>query len=337
MRSDSLNRVNASASASDAGAGAVEVDATAPARAHRRALGAARLRAVMCRARRCRTRRRAMMMMTPRASTASRSRVIARGGRRRRDTRRNRRVDDASGTTTASDADAKEDARALDDVEAAVFDGVARGPPAKVETRELREMEARSAKTAPGANARREAAFREMIARNAAREDNASALARATSVDALLVFGCDGVLPEIVNGRVAMIGVVTGIASEVITGKGFAQQLAWNLTHGVSEVIIAGVIVASCLPAFKVEADGETVFGTGACKWKRDGTARAERGYLVDPLNLDPRTLPGKDTVLGRVGFVPFVEMLNARLAMLTIIALFVGEPLVGHPFFTAP
>jgi hypothetical protein len=54
-------------------------------------------------------------------------------------------------------------------------------------------------------------------------------------------------------------------------------------------------------------------------------------------LNLDVRTLPGKDTVLGRIGWVPFVELLNGRLAMLTLIVLFAGEPLAGHPFFTAP
>ena len=169
------------------------------------------------------------------------------------------------------------------------------------------------------------------------REDNRSAAERALSVDSLLVFGCDGVLPEIVNARVAMFGVLTGTVVEVATGKSFAEQLGWNLTHGVSALVVGAVIVTSCLPSFLAKSDGETVFGSGACKWKRDATARAERGYLVDPLNLDVRALPGKDTVLGRIGWVPFVELLNGRLAMLTIMVLFAGEPLAGHPFFTAP
>jgi hypothetical protein len=58
---------------------------------------------------------------------------------------------------------------------------------------------------------------------------------------------------------------------------------------------------------------------------------------LVDPLNLDVRTLPGKDTVIGRIGWVPFVELLNGRMAMITIIILFLGEGFAGHAFFTPP
>ena len=83
--------------------------------------------------------------------------------------------------------------------------------------------------------------------------------------------------------------------------------------------------------------DGETSVGAGALSWGGEKTARGEGGDLVGALNLDVRTRPGKDTVLGRVGWVPFVELLNGRLAMITIIVLFAGEPLLGHPFFTSP
>jgi len=228
----------------------------------------------------------------------------------------------------------------LDEVEASVFDrddaSAPRAPePVKIEA--MKEIESENARLAPGAKAAREEAFRTMMAREKMREDNRSAAERALSVDSLLVFGCDGVLPEIVNARVAMFGVLTGTVVEVATGKSFAEQLGWNLTHGVSALVVGAVIATSCLPSFLAKSDGETVFGSGACKWKRDATARAERGYLVDPLNLDVRTLPGKDTALGRIGWVPFVELLNGRLAMLTIMVLFAGEPLAGHPFFTAP
>jgi len=201
----------------------------------------------------------------------------------------------------------------------------------------MREIERANARAMPAAERAREEAFRTMMARAKAREDKSTAAERALSVDSLLVFGADGVLPELVNARVAMFGVLTGVVVEVTTGKSFIEQLAWNATHGVSELVAGAVILASCLPSFRAESDGETIFGSGACKWRRDKTARAERGYLVDPLNLDVRTLPGKDTVLGRVGWVPFVELLNGRLAMITIIVLFAGEPLLGHPFFTSP
>jgi hypothetical protein len=81
-----------------------------------------------------------------------------------------------------------------------------------------------------------------------------------------------------------MLGVLTGTVVEVATGKSFAEQLGWNLTHGVSALVVGAVIVTSCLPSFLEKSDGETDFGSGACKWKRDATARAERGYLVDPI-----------------------------------------------------
>lgn len=272
----------------------------------------------------------AMRRRAPRCVTARASKRNTR--RARRETKRPRE-DASEGASPSPSMD-------LDEVEASVFDrdgaSAPRAPePVKIEA--MKEIESVNARLAPGAAKAREEAFRAMMAREKMREDNRSPAERALSVDSLLVFGCDGVLPEIVNARVAMFGVLTGTVVEVTTGKSFAEQLGWNLTHGVSAFVVGAVIVASCLPSFLAKADGETVFGSGACKWKRDTTARAERGYLVDPLNLDVRTLPGKDTVLGRIGWVPFVELLNGRLAMLTLIVLFAGEPLAGHPFFTAP
>ena len=83
----------------------------------------------------------------------------------------------------------------------------------------MKEIESENARLAPGAKAAREEAFRTMMAREKMREDNRSAAERALSVDSLLVFGCDGVLPEIVNARVAMFGVLTGTVVEVATGK----------------------------------------------------------------------------------------------------------------------
>jgi hypothetical protein len=228
-----------------------------------------------------------------------------------------------------------------DETEARVFDRADASPNAaprtleRVSVNEIKEIERANARNAPAAARAREAAFRAMMQREKEREGERGALERALSVDSLLVFGCDGVLPELVNARVAMLGVVTGGVVEALTGKSYPEQLAYNLTHGTSALIIGAVIAASCLPSITAEADGEEIYGSGVCKWKRDATARAERGYLVDPLNLDVRTLPGKDTVLGRVGWVPFTELLNGRLAMITLIVLFAGESIAGRPFFT--
>jgi len=272
---------------------------------------------------------------TATARPAPRARVVTRAKRRARASRR-----PAPGAPTTRNGDAADDdGGALDDVERAVFDRASDAvtTPEPVAIDAMREIERANARAMPAAARAREEAFRTMMARAKAREDKSTAAERALSVDSLLVFGADGVLPELVNARVAMFGVLTGVVVEVTTGKSFIEQLAWNATHGVSELVAGAVILASCLPSFRAESDGETIFGSGACKWRRDKTARAERGYLVDPLNLDVRTLPGKDTVLGRVGWVPFVELLNGRLAMITIIVLFAGEPLLGHPFFTSP
>ena len=228
-----------------------------------------------------------------------------------------------------------------DETEARVFDRADASPNAaartleRVSVNEIKEIERANARNAPAAARAREAAFRAMMQREKEREGERGALERALSVDSLLVFGCDGVLPELVNARVAMLGVVTGGVVEALTGKSYPEQLAYNLTHGTSALIVGAIIAASCLPSITAEADGEEIYGSGVCKWKRDATARAERGYLVDPLNLDVRTLPGKDTVLGRVGWVPFTELLNGRLAMITLILLFAGESIAGRPFFT--
>lgn len=276
-------------------------------------------------------------------SLERRARVVTRAARSRRSREKRSRPNapngDEGATSNVTNTGRNVDVEDLDEVEAAVFDrgaGAARAPKA-LSAETMAKIETTNARTAVTANAAREEAFRQMVARYDAREDNASALQRATSADALLVFGCDGVLPELVNARCAMVGVLSGIVVEVVTGKGFAEQLAWNVTHGVSELIAGAVIFASLLPSLKETSDNVSIYGAGACKWRRDATARAERGYLVDPLNLDVRTLPGKDTPLGRIGWVPFVEMLNGRLAMLTLVVLLAGEPLLGHPFFTAP
>ena len=54
----------------------------------------------------------------------------------------------------------------------------------------------------------------------------------------MLLFAVDGAVPEVVNGRVAMLGFFTALIKELATGETFTSQLSYNLTHGVSFAII---------------------------------------------------------------------------------------------------
>lgn len=55
---------------------------------------------------------------------------------------------------------------------------------------------------------------------------------KAFSSDAMLMFGVDGCVPEVVNGRVAMFGFVSALITELATGKSFTTQLAGDLIGG---------------------------------------------------------------------------------------------------------
>ena len=162
--------------------------------------------------------------------------------------------DDEDGETVAAPSPSSSSTAALDDVEARVFDraNVVRVP-APLDASKFDAIEAKNSALKPETRAASDAKFAE--ARRREREDNRGAFDKALSVDSLLVFGCDGVLPELVNARVAMFGVLTGLVVEVTTGKSFVEQLGYNVTHGVSEAIVGAVILASCLPSFMAEAD----------------------------------------------------------------------------------
>jgi len=260
--------------------------------------------------------------------------------------RRGRRGRESEDANARAGEDAPSRRVELDDVDANerdAFDrsmtsasGNARPRVEAIDVGELEAMERRNASGAARAKRAKEEAF--ALARERARERNANANAfeRALSADALLVFGCDGVLPELVNARVAMIGVASGVANELATGKSFPEQFVANATNGTSAAIVLGVIAASCVPSFVANASDGDVYGDLACKWRRDATARGGRGYLVDPLNLDARSLPGVDTVLGRIGVVPFVELLNGRAAMVTLLGILFGELALGRAFFAS-
>ncbi len=170
-----------------------------------------------------------------------------------------------------------------------------------------------------------------------------SSLNTLLSVDYLLLFGVDGVLPEIINGRCAMIGLLLGFANEVMTKKSLNEQLVFNVTHGVTPLIAIMVILFSLVPSFLINQDKHMVepgsqnvrnpqgwFGQGAFRYKFDERFRGRRAYAVDPAVSDWKIFQMK-TPLGHIGCVPFAEVVNARFAMFVLAGTFFIEGFLGH------
>ena len=117
------------------------------------------------------------------------------------------------------------------------------------------------------------------------------------SVDYLpLLFGVDGVLPEIINGRCAMIGILSGLTNEIMMKKSLTEQLLFNVTHGVTPVIAVTVILLSLMPSFLIDQNeylqesgsrndqiAQKWCGQGAFRYKFDDRFRGKRAYAVDP------------------------------------------------------
>ena len=136
------------------------------------------------------------------------------------------------------------------------------------------------------------------------------------------------------NGRVAMFGFFTAMLNELITGKSFTTQLAFNLTHGVSLTIITLVIAGTLAPMIMADPKETPFQGTGLARWRPEPLAKAGRQYLCDPRAVDCTGLPGKDTPLGRIGFGPTAETWNGRAAMVGLILTFVIEGATHHGIF---
>eukprot|EP00892_Ulva_mutabilis_P002427 jgi/Ulvmu1/12185/UM085_0049.1 len=71
------------------------------------------------------------------------------------------------------------------------------------------------------------------------------------------VMAFSGPAPEIVNGRLAMLGMVAAIGSEVAAGKSVAEQFAIAPTAVVATAAV--LIVASLIPLFKGADDGKSI------------------------------------------------------------------------------
>lgn len=175
-------------------------------------------------------------------------------------------------------------------------------------------------------------------------EDQNSILSYTLNVDNLLLFGVDGVLPELVNGRCAMIGLLSGIVTEFVTKTPLTDQFAHNVSNGTTLSIIGLVTFLSLLPAFILDFESIAYAnektsnlswtGRGIYKHTRDSRFRGGRAYAVDPALLNISSLPHIRTPLGTIGFVPFSEIVNARFSMALLLVALLFEGALGHGIF---
>merc|ERR1711967_108543 len=107
--------------------------------------------------------------------------------------------------------------------------------------------------------------------------------------------GFSGFAPEVINGRLAMLGFLAGIGAESAQHETFAYQFS---NHPVAFTFSALLITAaSFMPAMQ----GETK-------------------YTPDPKSMGERGLFSQDA-----------EMLNGRVAMLGMVAMLATEGVLGH------
>ncbi|WIA13714.1 hypothetical protein OEZ85_007267 [Tetradesmus obliquus] len=114
------------------------------------------------------------------------------------------------------------------------------------------------------------------------------------------VMGFDGLAPELINGRAAMLGFVAAVAAETHGDSLFSQLLAGGFQSAV--VVIGLVTLASFAPAVR-QIPFDKVFGKDKA-----------------PATFGP--------------FTQAAELINGRAAMLGLAALFFIEGTGGQPFF---
>jgi len=117
-----------------------------------------------------------------------------------------------------------------------------------------------------------------------------------------------GFAPEVINGRLAMLGFVAGLGSEFSTGQSFMSQLGSNLP--VALLAIALVTGASVVPAVKKETKLEDLV--------KKATGREAAGF------------GGKDFPEALAMLTPEVELMNGRVAMMGVAGLILIEAVKG-------
>ena len=129
------------------------------------------------------------------------------------------------------------------------------------------------------------------------------------------ILAFEGWAPEVINGRVAMLGFVLALAGEIATGESFTTQAAHNFGELTRTMFVWSL--ASLFPAFS-----------------------SNEGYEANPFKMAdskewefvfrgcPPWLAVKDV------FSPEVEQLNGRAAMIGCASMIVLETLLGHALF---
>ena len=140
-----------------------------------------------------------------------------------------------------------------------------------------------------------------------------SAPAKVLTPQQILAF--EGWAPEVINGRLAMLGFLTAVVQEIATGHSFAEQFGENF--GIFAAQVQLWAFASLATAFS-----------------------SNQGYTADPFTMEAsRTWRevfkgGPWTPEARKIFTPEVEQLNGRAAMVGVAALILVEAVKGSALF---
>ncbi len=140
-----------------------------------------------------------------------------------------------------------------------------------------------------------------------------SAPAKVQTPQQILAF--EGWAPEVINGRLAMLGFLTCVVQEIATGQSFTQQVTTNF--GIFAAQIQLWAFASLVPAFS-----------------------SNEGYTANPFTMESsrtwrEVFKGGPWDAGkRKIFSPEVEQLNGRAAMVGIVALIAVETFKGSALF---
>eukprot|EP00227_Mantoniella_beaufortii_P007847 CAMPEP_0197574988 /NCGR_PEP_ID=MMETSP1326-20131121/543_1 /TAXON_ID=1155430 /ORGANISM="Genus nov. species nov., Strain RCC2288" /LENGTH=318 /DNA_ID=CAMNT_0043137669 /DNA_START=50 /DNA_END=1006 /DNA_ORIENTATION=- len=129
------------------------------------------------------------------------------------------------------------------------------------------------------------------------------------------VLAFEGWAPEVVNGRLAMLGFLTCLVQEVATGHSFTQQFGENF--GIFAAQVQLWAFASLAPSFS-----------------------SNEGYTANPFTMSA-SRTWREVFKGspwgpeqQAVFNPQTEQLNGRAAMVGIASLIVVETVMGHALF---